>query len=641
MSLYKQVWLAVFFLLTLVFVATVSVNSLSAKAYLEQQLGMKNAANASALGLSLAQQDPPAPESILATQRDGGFYEFIQLTDPQGKVIALHQDERRIDAAPTWFIKLFPIDAAPGIASVDRNGEQLGTLTLRSHSRFAYRELWAGAQKTALIFVIAIIIAGALGAYRLKSVLRPLDDIADQVGVIGEKRFNTIPEPATAELRKVVSAANDSSQRIAAMLTQKTNNTQKAETEDHVDKISNLLSRKQFMKILASDLERTDATSRGIICVVRLGELSKVNQLYGRTAADAMLAEMGRILNRLCIQNTGWAASRLNGSDFAIIAPRAVDPVAVASEAQTALREVLLNRAMNPGMPLPGASTTFEHGEAIGDILTRIDGALMASVVEGESSINVAGKGDVQVMPVREQLTKWRKIFRQAFIEHKFALKTYPVSGLEGDLLHLESPVRLLWQDQSLTATQILPWINRLELASDLDKQVVDLALREIEREGKPICINLSVAAVADSSFLMWLSEKLSSHEEAASMLWMEVQEAMAYRYLENFKKLCTRAKSHGAKMGIEHMGHQLSDIGRLHDVGLDYLKVDTTFIRDIDQNKANQTLVQTLCNIGHSIGVTVIAEGVRTDGEWNTLRELGVDGVTGPGVTARDKADA
>ena len=86
-------------------------------------------------------------------------------------------------------------------------------------------------------------------------------------------------------------------------------------------------------------------------------------------------------------------------------------------------------------------------------------------------------------------------------------------------------------------------------------------------------------------------------------------------------------------------MGHQLSDIGQLHDVGLDYLKIDSAFIRDIDQNSANQTLVETLCNIGHSIDVTMIAEGVRNDAECNTLRRLGVDGVTGPGVSRRDKA--
>jgi hypothetical protein len=52
-------------------------------------------------------------------------------------------------------------------------------------------------------------------------------------------------------------------------------------------------------------------------------------------------------------------------------------------------------------------------------------------------------------------------------------------------------------------------------------------------------------------------------------------------------------------------------------------LKIDSAFTRDIDQNSAHQTLVKTLCEIGHSIGVTMIAEGVRNDAECNTLRKL------------------
>ena len=88
MSLYKQLWLAVIFLLTLVFVGSVIVTSLSAKTYLQQQLSMKNSDNATALALSLTQQDADEVllELTLSAQFDTGFYELIQLTDPEGVV---------------------------------------------------------------------------------------------------------------------------------------------------------------------------------------------------------------------------------------------------------------------------------------------------------------------------------------------------------------------------------------------------------------------------------------------------------------------------------------------------------------------------------------------------------------------------
>jgi len=88
-----------------------------------------------------------------------------------------------------------------------------------------------------------------------------------------------------------------------------------------------------------------------------------------------------------------------------------------------------------------------------------------------------------------------------------------------------------------------------------------------------------------------------------------------------------------GCRLGIEHFGRQFSEIGRLHGIGLDYLKVDGSFIRAIDTHTGNQTFIKGLCSIAHNIGLTVIAEGVQTVEELAILPELGFDGATGPAV--------
>ena len=120
-----------------------------------------------------------------------------------------------------------------------------------------------------------------------------------------------------------------------------------------------------------------------------------------------------------------------------------------------------------------------------------------------------------------------------------------------------------------------------------------------------------------------------------APLLWLEVQESAAYRHLDEFTRFCTRLRGIGARVGIEHAGHRPGEMGRLERVGLDYMKIDGALVRGIDGNEANQVLLRTLCGMGQSMGMTMIAEGVRNDAEWNTLRALGMDGVTGPGVTA------
>ncbi|MEH6608871.1 MAG: LapD/MoxY N-terminal periplasmic domain-containing protein [Halioglobus sp.] len=635
MSLFKQLWLAITLMLTLIFLGSCLVSTLSARSYLEQQLTMKNADNANALALSLTQQgaDDVMLELTLSAQFDTGFYEMISLTDAEGNTPIHRIDEQVSDDAPAWFMAMFPIEVEPGIASVQKGWQQLGTLTLRSHSRFAYGELWDSTRKLALVFFIAMIGAGFLGSFLLKRILRPLEDVVDQAQAIGDRRFITIDEPKTLEFKQVVSAMNALSDRIKQVLRQEAKRLEKWQRDAHVDKVTGLMNREPFMQALDAALESDDVNSTGSLSLIRLAGLTNLNQTYGRKAIDSMLKEVGKELNRIVMSHSRWAACRMNGSDFAILAPRAMEAEKAALEAQKAIQEIIENRSMDKEVKLPGASTIYHHGETIGEMLTRLDGALLNVDKEGNSAIALAYKGDIQMTSVREQMERWREVFVAAFRDHTFSLVGFPVINTTGELLHMESPVRLTHKDEEISAGRFLPWINRLELSGDLDQQVIDLALKKIAASGEPTCINLSVAAVVEPAFLTWLSERLSTHPEAAAKLWMEISEPMAFRHLTAFKKLCNRAKEFNTKIGIEHMGHQLSELGQLSDVGVDYLKVDATFVRGINENNANQNLLRNLCTVGHSIGMLILGEGVRTEEEWATLKEIGLDGATGPGI--------
>jgi EAL domain-containing protein (putative c-di-GMP-specific phosphodiesterase class I) len=107
------------------------------------------------------------------------------------------------------------------------------------------------------------------------------------------------------------------------------------------------------------------------------------------------------------------------------------------------------------------------------------------------------------------------------------------------------------------------------------------------------------------------------------------------FQNLEQFRVLCALFKPSGCRLGIEHVGHEVSRIGELHDLGLDYMKIDASFVQGVEQNAANQVFLRGLAIIAHSIGMRAIGEGARADAEIRSLRELGFDGVTGPAVTA------
>lgn len=637
MSLYKQLWLAVVLLLALVFSASFLVTTLSAKAYLEKQLSMKNADNASALALSLTQQgaDDVLLELTLSAQFDTGHYELIELADPEGQVTVRRIADQTQSGAPGWFMSLFPIQVEPGVATVQAGWQQAGTLTVRSQSSFAYEELWQTTLMLTGVFLLAGLLAGFVGNRLLRRILHPLADVVEQAEAIGNRRFvTTIPEPTTLEFRQVVRAMNELSTRVKSMLGQEAARLQKLQRDVHVDKITSLNSREPFLHALEAALENNDDNSSGTLCIVRLTGLGRLNQIYGRNTTDSLLHDIGSAINGIIMQHRGWAAARLNGSDFAVLAPRKLEAAELGREIQQAIFAVMEDHSMGEGVLLPGGTTVYRHGDTKTALLNRTDGALTAAERERVSSVTEAYAGDIQIRPVREQVEHWRGILEKALRLRSFSLAQFPVVDLDNKLIHYEAHVRLQREGETWNAGQFLPWIHRLQLSDELDKHVFELALAAIERSQLPIAINLSVAAIADNRFIKWVEEHLNIRSQAIAKLWIEIPEAAAFRYVENFKRLSTRIKARGGRVGIEHIGHQLAKLGQLHDVGLDYLKVDAGFIRNVQSNPGNQTLLRTLCTLGHTLGVSVIAEGVHSDEEWQALKELGIDGATGPGIS-------
>jgi EAL domain-containing protein (putative c-di-GMP-specific phosphodiesterase class I) len=117
------------------------------------------------------------------------------------------------------------------------------------------------------------------------------------------------------------------------------------------------------------------------------------------------------------------------------------------------------------------------------------------------------------------------------------------------------------------------------------------------------------------------------------SLLSFEVSEIAVFDNLAEFKYFSNKLISVGAQVGVEHVGTRISRLGELHDIGLSYIKFDASIVRGIDTNETNKTLLRGLCMIAHSIGLQAIAEGVNSENETKSLKEIGIDGITGPGV--------
>ena len=634
MSLFRQLWLAVIASTIIAFSGSFVVSMLTARHYLEQQLAIKNNDNASSLALSMSQldKDPVTIELQVAAVFDSGQYAHVRLIAPDGKLLIEKSSPPMAGDVPEWFVRLFPIHSQPGQAQVSSGWTQFGTVELVSHSQFAYQELWDGAFKLVIWFIIGGGFMGFLGMQILRRIKRPLDAVVGQAQAISERRFTIIPEPSTPELKSVASAMNAMVERLKAIFAEEAARLEQVRREATQDTLTGLANRAFFMNQLHAALNDDDAAPSGSLIMLRLGDLAGINKRAGREAADELLRRTGSVLAALAGESRGSAAARLNGADFALLLPGVQDASLQAETLLGALRDLVSAGLIDGERIGYVASGLYQHSQGVGALLSGLDSALASAESQSGLAWCSAESGCDQHAT---SSADWKKVLESAIQTQRLRLIEFPVASNGGQILHMECPLRLQASEDGewLAAGSFMPMASRLSLTTELDLAATRLALERIAAGVPAVAVNLSGESILVSSFRNRLQALIAEKKALAPRLWLEVAEIGVFQHFAEFRAFCEAIRPLGCRLGIEHFGRQFSEIGRLHDIGLDYLKVDGSFIRAIDSQPGNQAFLKGLCSIAHNIGLTVIAESVQTSEELATLPELGFDGATGPAV--------
>ena len=635
MSLFRQLWLAVIVSTLIAFVGSFAVSMMTARQYLEEQLAIKNNDNAASLALSMSQmdKDPVTLELQVAALFDSGQYARIQVRDPEGLTLIEKTSPAVSDDVPAWFARLFPIASRPGSAQISTGWTQFGTVELVSHNRFAYRELWQGGWRLLMWFSLGGVLAGFLGMQILRRIKRPLDAVVGQARAISERRFIRIEEPATPELKSLARAMNVMVGRVKAMFEEEASRLEQVRREATLDPLTGLANRAYFMNRLAIALNDEDAPTRGSLIMLRLADLAGINRCAGRETADEVLRRTGAALRELAEKNPGAEAARLNGADFSLLLPGQNDPQPACQQLLVALQSLVAAHLLPENAIGHLGSSVYQHNEPVPQLLARVDAALAAAELQGPlAAQHVAEQSHCSASTQAD----WRSILTDALKDQRLRLIEFPVADSNGLLLHLECPLRLQAEESGdwINAGSFMPVASRLSMTSELDLAAVKLALDRLASGLPAVAVNLAGASLIVPDFTPRLLSLLQQRRELAGKLWLEVAESGAFQYFDAFLAFSLALRPLGCRLGIEHFGRQFSQIGRLHDIGLDYLKVDGSFIRNIHADNGNQAFLKGLCNIAHGIGLTVIAEGVNSAEELATLPALGFDGATGPAVS-------
>ena len=142
--------------------------------------------------------------------------------------------------------------------------------------------------------------------------------------------------------------------------------------------------------------------------------------------------------------------------------------------------------------------------------------------------------------------------------------------------------------------------------------------------------VNLSALDLQDESLLPRIHHILGKHEIPATSLILEVTESAMMRDTDRALAVLAQMRADGFTISIDDFGTGYSSLAKLKDMPIDELKIDRAFVSDIEPDTTKAMIIKAIIELGHSMNLTVISEGVETRAEWDLLAELGNDVVQG-----------
>jgi diguanylate cyclase (GGDEF)-like protein len=642
MTLYRQLIIFTLALFLILFIGTWFAKLETTRSFLVDQLESHAQDTATSLGLSITQhminKDMATIESMINAVFDRGYYRVIRLTDVTENVVIERVLDVTIENVPPWFIRRVSLETPDASANVMSGWIQAGSIYVKSHPGYAYKTLWEDVIRTTLWFLacgIFVLIAGGFGLHLL---LRPLMLVERQADAICRKEYELQERiPWTKEFRRVVEAMNRMTNKVKEMFEEQVMQAEGLRERAYHDPVTGLGNRRYFDTQITARLDRRDSVTKGILLLVKLNDLDKLNQQKGFQAGDEFLKRVAALLQEATRQYASCILARLTGGDFGIFLPDAPswDAETIAGGVANQLSGLAAEQiAVTDNIGYVGAAT-YEATVTLGRLLSEADLAMTAARQTGPNGWSVrAITGETDKMPMGQQ--QWKELLEKALNERRISLDAQPVVRTldRNQVIHLEIFSRIVLEDSTLLSAGVfMPLAERLKLVSSIDRIVLEevMQLDRNQLDVENIAVNMSPASLQDDAFRQWLQSSLKTLPRTAPRIIFEFSEFSAVQNLNLVKDFSIFVREYGHAMGLDHYGQSFSNLGYLKSMRPDYVKIDRAYTGELkDEGSDSRFFIGSLCSVAHSIDIMVIAEGVETEQQWQVLRELNLDAIQG-----------
>lgn len=371
---------------------------------------------------------------------------------------------------------------------------------------------------------------------------------------------------------------------------------------------------------------------------LKLYHFARVSNHRGMAAGDAALKAVGTtILDQL---PAGAVAGRWSGSLFVIRVPGSF-PRSLQEWGQNLIREV------TRPLSLDGSPLTLTAGLAItrypqdGTTLDRLAANLTSTLVQADAPIGKVRFFNQEAWTAGERRFEVAAALKGALERDEFSLVYQPKVRLK-DRRYEGAEVLLRWVSATLgpvSPGEFIPVAEEVGLIREITSFVVDRFLEEypaiVKAQGTEHArhlhaINLSPRDLARRELPVWLASRLQSRGWGPEILELEITEGIMMSDDPVLRSVLDELKDAGFALAIDDFGTGFSSLSYLHRLEADALKIDQSFVRQLDEVSAMTPIIDAVISLGKALGLQVIAEGVETEAQAKYLLERGCDSAQG-----------
>lgn len=398
-------------------------------------------------------------------------------------------------------------------------------------------------------------------------------------------------------------------------------------THDFLTNIPNRYYLEEYLKDLI--MNEADQIDKSALLFIDLDNFKVVNDSFGHASGDQILLSFVELIKKN-LRSEDFLA-RLGGDEFAVVLKN------TSLERAKEIANQFLQNLWIGKFDFDGNQVTINVTASIG--ITMVDGtldtqtlfsyadvALYAAKDEGKNRIFVIhSDGD------KKKLSESNHVILQintALKENRFTLHFQPIVDMQGKIVHHEALLRMLGQDGKLIfPNEFMRTAERFGLMSQIDQWVVNSAIDILCINPKmSIFVNISASSLIDRELLKFIESRIHESGIAPTRIGFEITETAVIRDLDQVEHWIRRLKVIGCKFALDDFGAGFLSFAHLQKLPVDYLKIDGSFIRNIDVDPINKALVQAMNSVAHALGKATIAEYVENEKIWEILHELQID---------------